>query len=55
MDTVYIDKYRYWIQEQKEVPVGMSVYTGPFRALFLAQFGLRFTCIRLGVVPLCTL
>jgi hypothetical protein len=27
MDTVYIDKCRYEIQEQKEVPV---LYTGPF-------------------------
>jgi hypothetical protein len=31
MDMVYIDKYRYEIQEQKEVPVW---YTDPFRALF---------------------
>jgi hypothetical protein len=30
MAVAYIDKYRYEIQEQKEVPVW---YTGPFRAL----------------------
>jgi hypothetical protein len=34
MDIAYIDKCRYEIKEQKEVPVW---YTGPFRALVLSQ------------------
>jgi hypothetical protein len=33
MDIVHIDKCRYEIQKQKEVPVWYSGITGPFRAL----------------------
>jgi hypothetical protein len=32
-----IDKCRYEIQEQKEVPYGIPAYTGPIRALSMTQ------------------
>jgi hypothetical protein len=38
MDIVYIDKCRYEIREQKEVPVWYTgMYRDHFRALFIAE------------------
>jgi hypothetical protein len=34
---ICIDKYRYKIQKQKEVPVSIPAYTGPFRALTVTE------------------
>jgi hypothetical protein len=48
MYTIYIDKYRYEIQEQKEVPVW---YTDPFRVLNLYEAS--FVIINQSLASLC--
>jgi hypothetical protein len=54
MDIVYIDKCRYEIQEQKEVPVWYTgIYrpissTGQFHIFIISTLGERCVCVSIG-------